>query len=189
MSEMDFEFFKSLNSSGRKVSWHKRFAYISKNYTSIDRLNWKKVFVEDPEILGSIVNDILKLNVPSRGRPGKRPSLQEDQAREMFSTLMGENFTLEPFDIAFRRLVGDTSIRKVAASLGLDKMLIHRLLHGKQKPSLDHIEKVAAHYHKDPSYFVEWRSACILTYMHDLLEANPESTVKMFDRLRKKSGV
>lgn len=183
---MDLEVFRRMNQSGEKVVWHDRYEQISKSFKSIERLDWQKVFMEDPEILGSIINDILKLNVPSKGRPGKRPSLGEDQARELFSTLIGENFTIEPFHVAFKKLTEGTSIRKLSAALGYDKMLIHRLLTDKQAPSLEQMETIAAHYHKDPSFFREWRVSYILTCIDHLLIENAEASVVVFNKMKRK---
>lgn len=183
---VDLQAFRDMNSGPKKASWHQRYAEISKNFKSVERLNWEKVFNDDPEILGSIINDILKLNVPSKGRPGKRPSLQEDQAREMFSTLMGENFTEEPFHVAFRKLSAPASIRELATTFGLDKMLIHRLLNNRQAPTLEQMEQIAVHYHKEPSFFVEWRVAYVVSYLDTLIRQNPDLSVALFKRLKKR---
>lgn len=178
--------FRDMNQSEEKVVWHDRYEKISKNFQSIERLDWQKVFMHDPEVLGSIINDILKLNVPSKGRPGKRPSLGEDQARELFSTLIGENFTIEPFHIAFKKLSSGTSIRKLSAALGYDKMLIHRLLSNKQTPSLEQMETIAAHYNKDASFFREWRVSYIVTCIDHLLIENPDASVTVFNKMKRK---
>ncbi len=184
---MNLNDFISLNEEPKKVSWHIRSEQIKKNFFSVENLNWKKVFSEDPEILGSIINDMLKLSVPGNGRPGKRPSLQRLDAKDLFLKLIGEDFSEYPFNISFRSLKDsrNISIRDLANGVKLDKMLVHRLLNNKQQPSLEHIELIAKFFNKDPSYFLEWRIAYIVTFLNELLLEYTESSILLFKKLRK----
>ena len=176
-----------MNDRPKKTPWHERYGQIQKSFSSVEQLDWRKIFMDDPEILGNIINDMLKMSVPGRGRPGKRPALQRDQAENLFSKLTGENYSEEGFPRTFTALKESSgkSIRALGEDLGLDKMLVHRLLNGKQEPTLEQMEIIAEHFSKQPAYFLEWRIAYILTFMHELLTEYTESSVVLYKRVKK----
>lgn len=183
---MELDIFNTLNQSPKKISWHDRSEEIKSNFFSIENLDWKKVFTEDPEILGSIINDMLKMRVPGKGRPGKRPALDNKDSKDLFSNLIGTDYSEQIFSLTFNKLKSKSrlSIRSLGDELGMDKMLVHRLLSGKQNPSLNQMERVASYFNKDPSYFLEWRIAYIITFIHAALHDYTESSIVVFKKLK-----
>jgi transcriptional regulator with XRE-family HTH domain len=104
----------------------------------------------------------------------------------LFSNLLGDNYSEQNFAITLTKLKKDTnlSIRALGEELGMDKMLIHRLLTDKQKPSLAQIELVAEYFNKQPSYFLEWRIAYVITFIYEALNKYTESSVIIFKKLK-----
>ena len=184
---MNLDIFDDMNGRPKKTPWHERFEVIQKNFLSVEQLDWHKVFMDDPEILGNMINDMLKMSVPGKGRPGKRPALQREEAEQLFSKLTGENYSQESFATTFSALkeLSGKSIRVLGEELGLDKMLVHRLLNGKQDPSLEQMEMIANHFNKPPAYFLEWRISYILTFIHELLTEYTESSIVLYKKVKK----
>lgn len=134
--------------------------------------------------MGKLVNDILKADPADANRPGKRPSLDTKEASERFRKVFGGDFTMEPFDEAFRVLTQGKSIRHIARNVNLDKSMVHSLLRGDIEPRMDIIETIAAGLRKHPSYFVEYRVGYILGIMQEKFYSNPETSVVFYKKLK-----
>lgn len=166
-----------------KTSWAERSKVIKTMYPSTAKLDWYEVFYQDPTILGKMVNDIIKLDQVRTGKPGKRPSLDEQGATERLRKLRDEDHTTRPLSEALKVLAGDRSIRSIATKIGLDKSYVHRLLKGDAEPSLEVIEKVAKAFNKHPSYFVEYRIGYIMAMLDYKLNQVPEMSVVFYNKL------
>jgi hypothetical protein len=173
--------FKDVNT--RKIPWENRVEVIKKEFPSVVSLNWHKVFREDTGILGHILNDIMKVDLAEPGKPGKRPSIDPKRASERLRQIQGEDFTMMPFAEAFKMLVGDRSIRAVAAKTGLDRNVVHRLFRG-GSPTAREMECVAHGFKKDPGFFVEYRLSYLFGILYRKMEVNPEATVGFYRKVK-----
>lgn len=174
-----FEQFK-----GKKVPWDERVQLIKKVFPSTEKLDWKKLFRDDPALLGGIVNDIIKASQASPSRPGKRASVNSATTRSELRTLSGDDYSVEDFASTLRFLKGDRSIRATATKTGLDRNTIHRLLQGTMDPDAFLMESIATAFKKDPSFFVEYRVAWILNALGMQLENIPEASVHFYRKMR-----
>lgn len=167
-----------------KISWDERVQLIQKQFPSVVKTDWYKIFNSDPVILGRLINDILKVDQATPGKPGKRPAIDVGLAEERLRQLMGEDYTVLPFHEAFRVLIAERSIRHVATKTGLNKDLVHRLLQGSTTPTGDMMQIVARAFNKEPGFFYEYRIAYIFGVMMYKLDSSPESTVSFYKRLK-----
>lgn len=167
-----------------KMPWGKRVELIKQQFPSTVYLDWNEVFRQDPAILGRIINDILKADQAEPGRPGKRPALDIEAAEQRYRQMVGDDYTMLPFDRAFTILKGDRSIRHLAHKVGLDKTLVWGLLNNDKRPNPEIMEKVAAAFKKHPSYFVEYRVDYILGVLFHQLTRSPESSVVFFNKVQ-----
>lgn len=172
----------------RDMAWDERHELIKKTFPSVVALDWNKVFLQDPGLLGRILNDILKADQAVPGRPGKRPALDRDEARKRWREIIGDDsvdFTMLPFHKAFQNLAGDKySIRHLANKCKLDKSMIHNLLRGEKAPTPEIMEKVAWGFKLSPSYFLEYRVAYVLGVLFYKLTSQPESTVVFYNKVK-----
>lgn len=166
-----------------KMPWKERAEIIHKQFPSVNKLDWNKVFKTDPSILGRIVNDIIKQEQARPGTPGKRPSLDPAVASQRIQELSGEDYSLLAFSDAFTNLKGDRSIRHVADKVKLDKSLVHKLLHGRIEPTMDQMETIARGFKKQPGYFHEYRVAYVLSMMSVLMNDGPESAIVQYRKI------
>ena len=178
----DFTQFREATKRG--VRWDERIAMIEKQFPSVAKLDWYKLFDQDPEVLGHIINDILKVDQAQPGRPGKRPAIDVGMAEIRLRQMNNEDYSTLPFNEAFRILAGKRSVRSLVAKTGLGRNHVHGLLTGKFGPTAEVMEAIAGAFKKDPSYFYEYRLAYILAVLSYKLENARESTVPMFLKMR-----
>lgn len=169
---------------GRKMTWADRKKLIEQEFPSTKSLDWKRAFDADIDLFGRIIRDILKIGDNQPGRPGPRPQLDEETAAQRFRELMGDDYTVLPFADAFRALAGDRSIRHVATKTGLDRNAVDRLMKGTIQPDAYQMEKVAAGFGRDPSYFLEYRMLFISAALLDKMASSPESTVGLYRKIQ-----
>jgi len=169
----------------RKMPWAERYKEIKKVFSSVETLDWSKVFRSDPAIMGRIINDVLKIDQAQPGRPGKRPALDVDRAEERLRQLRGEDYTVLPFVEAVQVARGNKSIRSLAFYSELPKSTVHRLLEGTATPTLEQIEAISKGLRKNPSYFLEYRVAFVVSALTEMMASAPESTIVHYEKLSK----
>lgn len=167
-----------------KIPWDDRVRLIGKVFPSTENLDWYKVFKQDPALLGTIINDIIKASQASPRRPGKRASVDAPTTMRELTTLAGDDYSLEEFPKAFAALMGGRSIRHTAARTGLDRNTVYRLLHGKMPPNAYLMEAIAKAFGKDPSFFAEYREAWIVSCIAFQLQRIPESSITFYRKMR-----
>lgn len=172
--------FKSLP---KKHPWEQRLEIIKQQFPSIDRLEWAKVFKQDPELHGRIISDILKADAAKAGKPGKRPALDPKEAAERLRQIFGEDYSVQPFTETFNALIGDRSVRAVAHKTGLDRNYVHKLMRGAD-PTAEAMEKIARAFKKDPGYFAEYRMLYIVGSLFMRLENAPDASVAMYRKVK-----
>lgn len=174
---------QGLNADERKIPWRDRYEVIKRQFPSVVSLDWEKVFRADPTIMGNILNDIIKVEVAPRGRPGKRPALDKEQAREVLSRYRSEDYTLLPFAKAVNRLKQTSSVRQFARKVSMSPTYAYNLMTGSRQPTVEDMELVAGAYGKHPSYFYEYRVAFIATLVAERVEYAPESSIIYYERV------
>lgn len=174
--------FKEINE--KKVPWDQRIELIKKQFPSVAALDWRKVFGEDPALMGRIINDIIKVDAAQPGKPGKRPAVDPETAQQRLRQMCGEDYTALPFKDSFKALAANRSIRGIAHKTKLDRNYVHRLLNGQAIPTGDVMAQVARAFGKDPSYFAEYRVAYIFAVLFHKLEQTPEASVAFYRKMR-----
>jgi transcriptional regulator with XRE-family HTH domain len=183
--------FAELNARDKRVPWKDRYEVVKQQFPSVQSLDWERVFRADPTIMGNILNDIIKVQVAPKGRPGKRPALEKEQAREVLAQYKGEDYTLLPFPKAVTRLKGKLSVRQFARRVSMSPTYAYNLMTGYKEPTVEDMQIVADAYGKEPSFFYEYRVAFITALMVERVDYAPESSIIYFERAleaRRKHG-
>lgn len=170
------------------LSTEERKRLIAEKFPSTQSLNWEKAFGNNIELLARILQDILKVDVAPTGRPGPRPNLDRTRAEPDLERLLGKDpaahpYTSLPFAEAFRLLVGDRSLRSLANKLAVSKSNLQRWLSGAATPNTDQMERIAAVFDKQPSYFAEYRAVTIAATVGDQLAGDPDFSIRVYERL------
>jgi transcriptional regulator with XRE-family HTH domain len=174
--------FAELNARDKRVPWKDRYEVVKQQFPSVQSLDWERVFRADPTIMGNILNDIIKVEVAPKGRPGKRPALEKEQAREVLSRYKSEDYTLLPFAKAVNRLKETQSVRQFARKVSMSPTYAYNLMMGYRDPSVEDMELVASAYGKNPSYFYEYRVAYVTSLMAERMDYAPESSIIYYER-------
>lgn len=167
----------------RRVAWEARAENIRDEFPSVSQLDWEKALERDIDLFGRVLEDILKLEQATPGRPGPRPSLDMNSAIRRMQQLLGHDFSLEAFPEALRILSNGRSIRVLARYVDLDYSQVYRLLRGRIQPDGYEMRMCAEAFGKHPSYFVEWRILYIVGALVRRLEWSPEASVRVFRAL------
>lgn len=167
----------------KRIPWVERSELIKKRFPSTARLDWYEVFRQDPAILGKIVNDIIKLDQARSGKPGKRPSLEENDAQDKLRKLQDEDYSDMEFVPTLKLLAGTRSIRALSRKISLEKSYVHKLLTSKIEPPVQVIEQIAEAFGKHPSFFLEYRIYYVLAMLNHKLTQSPESSIIFYNRL------
>lgn len=188
VEKRDLTVFDDLNEresvAKKKIPWQERYLIIKEQFPSIDRLNWAEAF-KNVDLFGRVLRDILRIDqsLDSRTGPGPRPVLDEKRARERLRQLLGQDFSYSPFGETFDVMTAGRSMRGMAAKTGLSVKMIFQLKHGEREPDLYIMEQIAKAFNKDPSYFVEYRTAFIISALCDQMDKSPETTVDLYKKL------
>lgn len=161
---------------------------LHEKYPSTAQLNWERAFDSDIDLLGHMLRDILKLDMAEPGAAGRRPGLDENESRPSLDRLMGRDptshvYSVLPFPATFRLLIGKRSLRAMRAKVDIPLTRIHRLLAATVAPSPQEMERIAAAFAKQPSYFVEYRVQAIAATIFAALGTQPEASIGVYERL------
>lgn len=171
----------------RRVPWDERVKLIEEEFPSVRELDWFAALA-DEDMLVRILRDILKIDQvdPGRGK-GQRPALDYARGMQTWNEIMGRQFCSLPFHEAFKLLTREDSIRTIAEKTLMAKSLVHRLLHGDERPTVDHIRQVASAYGKKPGFFLEYRSEYIMAAIMSRLVDDPELVDAVFTKLMREA--
>lgn len=177
----------------RRMSEEERMALLHQKFPSAVNLNWKKAFDNDPDLLGHVLQDLLKLGGVIPGKSGRRPGLDPARAEPELDRMLGRDptsrpYTLLPFPEAFSLLLGGRSLRSAENKIGMPKTRLHRLLKGETDPSAEEMEAIAKAYGKSASYFLEYRMRAIASEVFTQLSRQPEVTVRVYEKIWHAAG-
>lgn len=190
--DLDITEFQAL--TARQASEEEVHAAVRRRFPSVANLRWDIAFHNNPELLGDILRDILKAARAVPGRHGPRPGL--DRVRDMpaLDRLRGMDptrhpYSLLPFPDAFSLLLGARSVRHAASKLGMTPTRVYRLQHGLGLlPTAAEMEHIAERFGHHPSFFREYREWAIFQVLVERLEAEPETGIRVYERLWRAAG-
>lgn len=134
--------------------------------------------VDGEEVIARLLRDLLSIdNVEVRR--GQRPRLDVDEGRRLLNELRGQDYTVEPFHIAFRALAGSRSLENLTRRTGMSKANLSRLLAKKKLPRVDELETIAEAFGKRPMYFAEYRTAMFTAIVQNHLAADPDRSAAL----------
>lgn len=168
----------------RIIPWADRKALINEQFPSTEQLDWYAA-LKDDGVFVRIIEDILRVSLADTTRSGpRRPKVEREQAKYALRELFGQGHTTQPFDRAFGFVIGTNSLTQVARKTGISRSRVHRLLRGESEPDVADMEKIAAAYGRDPSYFVEYRAAVVAMILWERLNSEPELASVAYNKLK-----
>lgn len=165
--------------------WEKRIDKIYNAYPNVMKVDWRQLFATDPHILGDVINDIIRVTHADKkkGRRGKRANVERSKAESSLERLQDVDYSHDDFRSTLIRLKGDRSIRHFARVINMGTSKTQRLLEGAVAPTQQNMEQIASAFDKDPSFFLEYRIMFITSFVANILELYPESSVVQYGKL------
>jgi hypothetical protein len=167
----------------RQAQWEQaRTLYPSTEYQS--RV-WADYFDEHPDVLTKLLGDVYRVYKTeeakragvSNPQGGRRRSHVNGNLDELWAILTPK-FSMDPFPVAVRELMGKKSVRQFAADVGMDHRELSRLLNGARRPSMIHwLEVIARGADVHPAFFLEWRTATLVGIMADAFASQPHLSI------------
>lgn len=176
-------FIEANEQPGKKMSWEERVAMIQRQFPSVLTLDWKRAFDRDLDLFAWIMQDVLKADAAEPGRSGPKPGINYRDGLSRFRRMVGEDYSMLPFDEAFTILAGERSLSALAAKTGVSRSRIRLLLRGEIQPSSKQMEKIAKGFGKSPGYFTEYRRGVVVAAIWERLTAVPEASVKYWHEI------
>lgn len=93
-------------------------------------------------------------------------------------------YSMEPFEVAIRELIGERSLRAFAARVPMDHRELSRMMTGKSTPSMYYLEKIAIAGKVTPAFFLEYRISFVTTTVARIFARQPNLSIGVFKRLR-----
>lgn len=116
-------------------------------------------------------------------RLGRKPRVATS-LDEVMATVFPEQFSNDPFPVAFEHLLNGRSQRQFAMRCGVNQSTLSRFLAGVSKPDLYTMARVAEAAKVPPSYFVEWRALYVGTLFTKILIEYPHLGIAAIKKLR-----
>lgn len=178
---------------GRQAQWEEaRTLYPSTEYRKRD---WAGYFDEHADVLTKLMGDVYrtyKTEEAKRGgvsnpQGGRRRSHVNGSLDELWSILTPK-FSMDPFPVSCRELIGARSLRAFAGQAGMDHRELSRLLRGSTAPSIYWMETVAGAADVHPAFFLEWRVQTVVGIVEEALMARPHLSVTALKSLGRRSA-
>lgn len=170
------------SNKGHRLSWAERVELVYEHFPKSKHPDWNMV-LSDMDTLGEVVRDILRLEQAEPGKSGPRPAPQISPGMKTLRKWTGQDHSVLPFAEAFQVLAMDFSLSHLARKTHLSRSKVHRLLRGEEEPTPPELSAVAHAFGKEPSYFLEFRTAYIMAALGAKLEQSPEATIGLYRRI------
>lgn len=182
----DLSFFDEDNAYWRqqrkRVPWDQRLKLIEQQFPGAIDPDWN-VILRDPDVLGRLLRDILKVDQIEPGRAGPRPNLDYERGMRTWREITGSDFSELPFGQALRVLSRGQSYTAIARKTKLSRSRVYRLIQGWEQPTVDDLRACASAYGKKPAFFAEYRAEFIMASIAARLAKETEMTIAVYVNL------
>lgn len=160
-----------------------RLSEFNRRFPHLTDFDWGKVFLDNTELFGAIIRDMMRLGAERKHTWGPRDMPDEAEGRELLRQWRGEDYSLFTFDDTFAAMTAGMSQRQIAHKTGLDRNMVRRLTDGRMDPDRWVLETIAKAFRKQPSFFMEYRLLYIANALLDRMQTWPESSVSVYRKL------
>ena len=148
---------------------------------TVDHDFWQTYLADHPEVMHRLLGDIYNATASN---PNRLPTV--DELRRLVTT----DFSTDDFSTAVQKLLGDRSVRWLAAQMKVHHDQVLRILNGKRQivllrdpaGSMYRIEAFARALRVHPAHFVEWRRLWILSLIDDAFTVQPNLSIGVYRR-------
>ena len=117
------------------------------------------------------------------GRDGPR-AMPFDANLDKLWDITTPRYSMQPFGVAVKELIGERSLRQFAAKVPMDHRELSRMMRGSSQPSLYTMEQIAKVGRVNPAFFLEYRIEQVTVTLSAVFKAKPNLSVGVWKRLR-----
>lgn len=150
---------------------------------------WVAFFDERPDVLHAILGDIYVATVYDERKrtTGKRLDgrrvMPRDANLAALEEMITPRYSMEPFGLSVRELIGERSLRQFAGRVPMDHRELSRMMRGETKPSMYWLERIALSSRVTPHFFLEYRVQYIAAKLEAVFAARPNLSIGVVKRL------
>lgn len=182
--QVDISTILEANKGVKRLPWERRQELIQDAFGDPpEAAHWVRAFDKNLDIMGDLIQDLVKVSLADHHTDGPRPRVGPEEGMPVIRQLFGLDYSYEPFEVAFRHLIGNRSMRHVASKVGLSAPQVCHLLNGKRRPSLGQMEMIAKAFGKAPAWFLDYRVGVLSAWVEQRLRQTPEISVKYFQQV------
>lgn len=151
---------------------------------------WVDRFTNDPDLMWLIIGDIVRYVSSEETPRGERgPSRRQTQSgHRNLSTvwrIIHGHYSNDPFPIAIKELIGQTTERAFAARCGFGSHeTLRRYMKGTRPLSMEALEQMAKGGRVEPFYFIEYRAMWLGRELMTAMMARPNESLKAVKQVK-----
>lgn len=144
---------------------------------------WAGFFDQRPDVMLAILGDIYRETKAQEARDGgratigRRPRHINGNMQELHD-MITPRYSVEPFAVAVKELIGDRSLRAFAAKVPMNHHTLTRLMRGELPLEKWRLEAIAKAGKVAPSFFAEWRVMYVAEALEAAFLARPNLSIK-----------
>lgn len=173
---------------GRGADFDNARAYFSDPGIS----GWMEKMRSEPSTFTQLLSDIFRETkaeqerAAGRAKIGRRPKVIEGALSDLWD-MITPRYSVDPFPAALTALIGSISPAEFAHRTTISPDTFRAMMTG-QKLDMWRIEVVARAFQVSPAYFREWRHDYVLTVVGELLDIQPNLSVRYAKALNRVAG-
>lgn len=140
---------------------------------------WRAAFDSRPDIMHSILGDIIKYSYARPGRVGQRPMPREEDVD--VSWLLDREPNQKPITEVLPGLM-KVSAREFARRIHMSKTQFQRVMSGEIVPDLSQLVRIAEEVDRPAVFFVEYRNQMLVRAFVHLIESKPDIAVSLYGK-------
>lgn len=146
-------------------------------------------FGRRPDVMHALLGDIYIVHhydqkkQRGEGRDGRRTMPSDANLDELWD-ITTPRFSMQPFGIAVKELIGERSLRQFAAKVPMDHRELSRMMRGQSQLTVYYLEKIARVGGVSPAFFLEYRMKFVAEVMQAVFEAKPNLSIGVYKKLK-----
>lgn len=169
-------------SQKKRVPWDERLKLIESEFPGALQADFN-IVLRDNDVFARVLKDILKVDQIEPGRAGPRPNLDFDRGMQTWKEMTGQDFSEQPFHLAFQTLTRGESFTVIARKTVISRSRVYKLWQGEIGPTVEDLRSIAKAYGKKPAFFAEYRAEYILAAIAARLTRETEMTIALYLKL------
>lgn len=150
---------------------------------------WVEFFTRRPDVMHALLGDIYivtkydERKQAGQGRDGRRTMPRDANLNELWD-MITPRFSMQPFGVAVKELIGERSLRQFARKVPMDHRELSRMMRGVTAPAPYWMEQIADAGGVNPAFFMEYRHEYIALVLDRVFTQKPNLGIGVYKKLR-----